>query len=740
MKWVRGYLADHLEAKILAIILTFLVCGFAILYLLLSNRMEKDAVTQTREKSELLASSVHRTIDRSMVNFRADIVRHFTQDLKEMPGMIRFQIVRGKTGNGTEEAFQDMTTLEDVKTRVPGGLRPEWLAGHPEKARNVAEGSDASEFRAAFENYLQNPTDPDTYYFEKISDKKVMTYLKPLPNLDRCFLCHGSDHKLRGVLMISTSMEEMETNLHDQKRDLFFISLGTLLATGILLKISVGRWAMKPLVQLSDRIQDIAGGEGDLSKRLEVRSSDEIGKLAGGFNLFAEKLSRLISQILTAAKKVSSTANGLMEGNQEIMKGAEIQTNAIEATSVSIDQINLGIRSVAETSGSLAATAKESAEAIQQMAVAMDEIARNMTVLNASVEETSSSILQTSAAVKKIDENVETLLGEAETTSSSMIEMDQSLKGMRDTILQTVDFSREVSTNADTGKRTVEQTMEGMTRIKEYSMEVFQVIRNLQRQTEDIGGILNVIDDVAEQTNLLALNAAIIAAQAGEHGKGFSVVANEIKELAERTAGSTHQIHEIIKALQTEGKKAVAAIEVGNTRVEEGVLLSKSAQEALGRIVESIDHSSRRVTLVGTTMEEQSKAVHQVMTSMERVTQIVRQIAGSTGEQSQGSEKIIEATHLMKSITHGLQSAVMAHSKGIKKVTETVDAVSRLAQEIAGATSDQKIQSEEIMQAIEQIKKVTQENIDTVGKVGFGVEELIEQSKQLEEEISRFKL
>jgi methyl-accepting chemotaxis protein len=128
-------------------------------------------------------------------------------------------------------------------------------------------------------------------------------------------------------------------------------------------------------------------------------------------------------------------------------------------------------------------------------------------------------------------------------------------------------------------------------------------------------------------------------------------------------------------------------------------------------------------------MEEQAKGVKQVTTSMERVNQMVHQIAKATNEQSKGSEQIIEATHRMKSITQGLQSVLQSHSKGMKKVTETVEEVSRLAQEIANATSDQKIQSEEIMHAIDQIKKVTHENVDTVGKVGFSVEELIQQAK-----------
>lgn len=732
-------LKNRLELKIVVFILAFLLFGFGTIYFFFSERIEKYTIAQTQQQLQMLASSIHRTVDRSMVNFRADIVRHILEDLTHIEQMTRVQIIRGKTGNGTEQAFQDFITLEDVKTRVPGGLRPEWIADHPNKKDNVAEGVDTPEFKAAFRRYIQDPQE-DTYYFEKIGEKRIMTYLKPLPNFDRCFLCHGSDHKLRGVLMISTDMDATYADIKEQRKNLFVISLGTLFTTGFLLKFSIGRFIVHPVKRVSERIQDIAEGEGDLSKRLEVGSEDEIGNLATGFNVFAEKLSKLISQVVSTATKVSSTSTQVMTGTMEIMEGAEVQINATEATSVSIEQMNRSIQDVAESSKTLAVASKESAETIYQMTTAIAEMAKSMTTLNASVEETDSSIMKMSSSFKNVDQNVETLVDEAKATTHFMLQMDQSLITMRDNILETVDFSHEVNVNAEAGKKTVEMTMEGMHRIKEYSHEISSVIRNLQQQTENIGKFLNVIDEVADQTNLLALNAAIIAAQAGEHGKGFSVVAGEIKELADRTASSTHEIHEIVKALQSESKIAVNAIDVGNNRVEEGVQLSVSAHNALTKIVESINRSTQRTNLLADVIEEQSRGVQKVTLSMERVNQTVGQIAKATGDQSAGSDHIIQATHQMKETTRDLQNVTQAHSSWMKRVKETLEEGSDQAQKIASATSDQKRKSEEMIHAITQIKKVTHETVDTIGKVGFEVEELRRQAKRLEEDISRFKL
>jgi methyl-accepting chemotaxis protein len=250
-------------------------------------------------------------------------------------------------------------------------------------------------------------------------------------------------------------------------------------------------------------------------------------------------------------------------------------------------------------------------------------------------------------------------------------------------------------------------------------------VRTVERQTGNIGKFLDVIDDMADQTNLLALNAEIIAAQEGEHGRSFSVVANEIKELAERTAASTHEIHEIIRALQSQAKMAVKAIEVGNQRIDEGVSLSNSAQDALERIYDSINRSTQRTTMVASTMEEQSRVVRQVGTAMMRVNERVHEIAKSTNEQDKKSEKIIEAAYRMKSITESLQEAILPHSKGMKKVKEVTEMVSRMAKEIAEDTIKQKGKSEEIVRAIDQIRKVTRETIDTVEGVARIKKELL---------------
>src|SRR6185436_12957981 len=123
--------------------------------------------------------------------------------------------------------------------------------------------------------------------------------------------------------------------------------------------------------------------------------------------------------------------------------------------------------------------------------------------------------------------------------------------------------SAEVSRDAEKGTDAVLRTIDGIDKIRDSTRLMATVIKSLGSRIQEIGNILNVIDDVAEQTNLLALNAAIIAAQSGEHGRGFAVVADEIKDLAERTGASTKEIADLIRGVQEQSKNAVAAINKG---------------------------------------------------------------------------------------------------------------------------------------------------------------------------------
>lgn len=208
------------------------------------------------------------------------------------------------------------------------------------------------------------------------------------------------------------------------------------------------------------------------------------------------------------------------------------------------------------------------------------------------------------------------------------------------------------------GITSVERTIEGIQNIKaSFEKTAIMFIKKLGGRSDEIGKILTVIDEITEQTTLLALNAAIVAAQAGEHGKGFSVVADEIKDLAERTSFSTREISVLIRSVQQELKDTILAMEVGLTSVEEGLKVARDAGDSLKKIVDSSIQSAETSFFTERSMTEQAKTTKLVANAMERVKNMVSEVARATTEQSKGAILITKATEKMSDVANLVKSA-----------------------------------------------------------------------------------
>ena len=176
-------------------------------------------------------------------------------------------------------------------------------------------------------------------------------------------------------------------------------------------------------------------------------------------------------------------------------------------------------------------------------------------------------------------------------------------------------------------------------------------IAELGKSSVKIGHIIGVIDDIADQTNLLALNAAIEAARAGEQGRGFAVVADEVRKLAERTTTATKEIAEMIQTVQEETKSAVAAMETGTRQVEAGVQTTSQAGDSLKEIIRMSDNVGEMITQIATAATEQSSASEEINQNIERITTLVR-------ESAEGSRQSAKACEDLSALALDLQKTV----------------------------------------------------------------------------------
>ena len=272
--------------------------------------------------------------------------------------------------------------------------------------------------------------------------------------------------------------------------------------------------------------------------------------------------------------------------------------------------------------------------------VSEDEIGKAGIALNKmknSLREMIQSIASTAEHVASASEEISSATQQAqgsETQKDQTSQVATAMQEMSSTVLQVSDNSnkaaeaaRKAADTAKHGGSIVEETLTKMRRIAESVGATAKKMEELGKSSDQIGRIIGVIDDIADQTNLLALNAAIEAARAGEQGRGFAVVADEVRKLAERTTTATKEIAQMIKNIQDETKVAVTAMEAGTKQVEEGVTSTATAGDSLRQIIDMSNQVGEMITHIATAATEQSSATEQVNNNMDQIAQLVKESA-----------------------------------------------------------------------------------------------------------------
>ncbi len=520
-----------------------------------------------------------------------------------------------------------------------------------------------------------------------------------------------------------------------------FLTVGAIVAlAAIILGALLSRSIVHPLQAVVGSLREIAEGEGDLTRKLPVAGNDEVGLLAASFNRFVSRLRDMVSrtgkvafELVTASEKIHTAAG-------KVNEGAAVQSESLEQAHSALVDIDDSTGQIAESISSLVSAVEESSSATLELGATIEQIAGQMEKLFETVDSVSSSISQMSVSSQQVAENIDILNSSTEVTASSIIELDASIKEIEETAEQTGKLAEAAAHDAEQGKRTVEATIAGIDAIKQTVDDAGAAIQELGNQSQAIGRILTVIDDIADQTSLLALNAAIIAAQAGEHGRGFAVVADEIRELAERTAVSTSEIGQIIATLQDGTREAVRAMEAGAARVAEEVRRSEEAGRALEQIRSSTLKANEQVRTIVRATQEQSRGSRQITDSINQITSMLGQIAGAIKQQNDGIRQLARAAEAMKEIANQGKLGTAEQAKGSRQITASMEQIREMIERIDGAAKAQAERSRQVVEAVARIRQIAEDNALRTRELDQVVDDLTAHVNTLETEVGAFKV
>jgi methyl-accepting chemotaxis protein len=481
-----------------------------------------------------------------------------------------------------------------------------------------------------------------------------IAYLQAEPNswLDKEL---GPLNDLNG--MIKATMEKSKAT--DQTAGyvtitVMIVGFLVVLALGATIALRSARAITSPLAQLIAVSGQIANS-GDLDQKVEIHSEDEIGELARTFN-------NMVDYLREMAAVSQAIAGGDLSTEINPRSQRDTLGNAFR-------EMTFGLRSLVK---SVRDSAAQVASGSNQVASASDDSAKVSVQAASAIDEVTSTMHEMSINVQNMVKSTQLQSSNVSETSASIDQMVASIQRVADTAKVLLDISQRSRDEVHGGITTMEKATDGLNRINSAIVSSAEIISVLGQRADDIGKIIEVIDDLAEQTNLLALNAAIEAARAGEHGLGFAVVADEVRKLAEKSAQSTREISDLIQSIQKEARKAVENMEKSTTVVNEGLSLGGDLSGSLKKISNVVAEVYKFAQEIGAATNEQSRGSSQIGKATTRLNEITHEINSSVEEQASGAQAVVRSMEKMREL-------VQRSSSGSTELAASSEQMSKMA-------------------------------------------------------------
>jgi methyl-accepting chemotaxis protein len=436
------------------------------------------------------------------------------------------------------------------------------------------------------------------------------------------------------------------------------------------------RTLVASLHKTSYYIQGIA--EGDLSQEFDKNVKDELGEVADTL----PALSDYLQGIARIAEKIGNgdlTDNVVLRSEQDQL-GKALNQMVVNLRNI-LGEVTEHVESMSKSAGKIAASADQANLAVSQIASTIQQVSSGVTDQTKSASVTASAIEQVSQAIDGVAKGAQEQASAVGIASTITSQINTIINRVVENAQAGVTGTVEAAHVAKDSQTTVEATIKGMQQIRSSTLKVKDKVGLMGQRSDQIGVIVETIDDIASQTNLLALNAAIEAARAGEQGKGFAVVADEVRKLAEKSANATKEIGGLVKGIQQVVAETVDAMDAEVNEVEDGTRRADQAGQALTAILKAVERVTSQVEVIASAANEMNSRAGELAGAMDTVSAVVEENTAATEEMA------ASATEVTRSIEN-IASVSEENSAAIEEVSASASEVSLQIEQVTSATQN----------------------------------------------------